>query len=59
MNHCKITVSKKMVNQDLINEYIGEEFRDLGIFPCQRFEEGQESDAESCGTPRSGFSSPA
>ena len=55
MNHCKITVLKKMVNQDLIDEYVGEEYKDRGIFPCQHFEEGQEFVTESWGLPPEGF----
>ena len=37
MSRCRITVLKKMVNQDLVDKY----GRDVET-PCNRFEEGQE-----------------
>ena len=55
MNHCKITALKKLVNQDLIDEYVGEEYRDRRIFPCQRFKEGQGFITESWGLSPEGF----
>jgi uncharacterized repeat protein (TIGR04076 family) len=40
MPKCKITVVKRMVNPDLIDEYMEEEHR--GYDPCDRFEDDQE-----------------
>lgn len=40
MPECKITVIKKTVNQDLIDEYLGGEYQGLG--PCEILQEGQE-----------------
>ncbi|MBK5093703.1 MAG: TIGR04076 family protein [Actinobacteria bacterium] len=37
---CKVTVLKRTVNQDLVDEYLAEEHRDTK--PCEVFEEGQE-----------------
>jgi len=37
---CKITVLKRTVNRDLIEEYIEEEYKDRGF--CEFFKEGQE-----------------
>jgi uncharacterized repeat protein (TIGR04076 family) len=37
---CRVTVLKCTVNQDLIDEYLDEEYR--GLKPCEIFEEGQE-----------------
>ena len=37
---CKITVLKRTFNQDLIDEYLKEEYKPHG--PCECFEEGQE-----------------
>ena len=40
MPKCKITVLKRIINRDLIEEYIDEEYKDHG--PCEFFKEGQE-----------------
>ena len=37
---CKITVLKRTFHQDLVNEYLDDESRDIG--PCECFEEGEE-----------------
>jgi uncharacterized repeat protein (TIGR04076 family) len=37
---CKITVLKRTLHQDLIDEYLDGEYRDVG--PCEQFSEGQE-----------------
>ena len=37
---CKITVIKKTLNKDLIEEFLVDENKNLG--PCEKFEEGQE-----------------
>lgn len=37
---CKITVLKKTFHQDLVNEYLGDDFQNIG--PCECFEEGEE-----------------
>jgi uncharacterized repeat protein (TIGR04076 family) len=40
MPQCKITVLKRTINQDLIDEYVEEAYQDVG--PCEWFEEGEE-----------------
>ena len=40
MPKCRITVLKRTVNQDLIDEYLDDELRDIG--PCECFRDGQE-----------------
>jgi uncharacterized repeat protein (TIGR04076 family) len=40
MPKCRITVLKKTINQDLIDEYLDEPYS--GIGPCECFEEGEE-----------------
>ncbi|MFX0043040.1 MAG: TIGR04076 family protein [Candidatus Hodarchaeota archaeon] len=37
---CKITVLKRTINRDLIEEYLIDKYHDID--PCERFEEGQE-----------------
>ncbi len=45
MPRCKITVLKRTINQDLIDEYLEDAYRDVG--PCESFTEGQEFVLES------------
>jgi uncharacterized repeat protein (TIGR04076 family) len=40
MPKCKITVLKRTINQDLIDEYLEDSCQDIGL--CECFEEGQE-----------------
>ena len=40
MARCKITVLKRTINQDLIDEYMVDEYRGTG--PCEYFRDGQE-----------------
>ena len=40
MHKCRITVLKRTINQDLIDEYIDEEHKGMG--PCECFSDGQE-----------------
>jgi len=40
MPKCKITVLKKTVNQDLIDEYLDNEYKNHGV--CECFQDGQE-----------------
>lgn len=40
MPKCKITVLKKTVNQDLIDEYLDNEYKNHGV--CECFRDGQE-----------------
>jgi uncharacterized repeat protein (TIGR04076 family) len=42
MNKCRITVLKRMFNQDLVNEYSGENLPDKPLTPCPTYYEGQE-----------------
>lgn len=55
MAKCKITVLKRTVNQDVIDEYLGDEYKGRNLFPCQHFEEGDEFVTESWGLPPEGF----
>ncbi len=55
MTKCKITVLKRTVNQDLIEQYMGEEYKTRDLFPCQNFEEGQSFVTTSWGLPPEGF----
>jgi uncharacterized repeat protein (TIGR04076 family) len=55
MKKCKITVLKRMTNQDLVEAYMGEEYKQRNIVPCPHFEDGQEFIAENPGTPPEGF----
>jgi uncharacterized repeat protein (TIGR04076 family) len=45
MPKCKITVLKRTVNQDLIDDYLDETSK--GIGPCECFKDGQEFVIES------------
>ena len=40
MPKCKITVVKRAINQDLIDEYLDDEYQNIGLCDC--FCEGQE-----------------
>jgi len=40
MPKCKITVLKRTINQDLIDEYLDDEYTDIGVCDC--FTDGQE-----------------
>jgi uncharacterized repeat protein (TIGR04076 family) len=40
MPRCKITVLKRTINRDLIEEYLDDENK--GMKPCELFEDGQE-----------------
>lgn len=40
MPKCKITVLKRSINQDLIDEYLDDEYGKIG--PCECFRDGQE-----------------
>jgi uncharacterized repeat protein (TIGR04076 family) len=37
---CKITVLKRTLNRDLVNEYLDDAYKDTGL--CECFEDGQE-----------------
>jgi hypothetical protein len=39
MPKCRVTVLKRTINQDLINEYLDDELRDIGLCDC--FRDGQ------------------
>jgi len=55
MHKCKITVLKRLVNQELIDQYMGDEYRVKQIAPCTNLEDGQEFVADSPGAPPEGF----
>jgi uncharacterized repeat protein (TIGR04076 family) len=40
MPKCKVTILKRTLNQDLIDEYLDEAYKDVG--PCELFQDGQE-----------------
>lgn len=40
MPKCKITIIKRMLNKDLIDEYVVEKYKEMN--KCERFTEGQE-----------------
>lgn len=40
MPKCKITVLKRTINQDLIDEYLADEHQEMGL--CEAFTDGQE-----------------
>ena len=40
MPKCKITVLKRTINQDLIDQYLDEAYKDIGL--CENFKDGQE-----------------
>jgi uncharacterized repeat protein (TIGR04076 family) len=40
MPKCRITVLKRTLNQDLIDEYLDDSYQDTGL--CECFEEGEE-----------------
>jgi len=42
---CKITVLKRTINQDLIDEYLDDPYKDFGL--CECFSDGQEFIIES------------
>jgi uncharacterized repeat protein (TIGR04076 family) len=44
---CKITVLKRMIDRDLIDQYLENSYEDVG--PCEIFEDGQEFLLESEG----------
>lgn len=37
---CRITVLERTLNHDLIDEYLAEEYKEIG--PCEQFSDGQE-----------------
>lgn len=47
MHRCRITVLKRMANHDLIQEYMGEEYKARNLAPCPNLTDGQEFTAES------------
>ena len=55
MEKVKITVLKRTVNEDIVNQVIGEEHRDMDRFVCDRFEDGQEFVVDVLFDPPEGF----
>ncbi|MEW5870524.1 MAG: TIGR04076 family protein [Chloroflexota bacterium] len=49
MYRCKITVLKRLANQDVIAAHMGEEYSSRDLAPCPNFTDGQEFIAESPG----------
>jgi uncharacterized repeat protein (TIGR04076 family) len=50
MSKCKITVLKRTIHQDLVDEYLDGE-----MGPCDQFQDGQEFVVESNWSPPEGF----
>jgi uncharacterized repeat protein (TIGR04076 family) len=55
VHRCKITVLKRMANHDLVEEYMGEEYKARHLAPCPNLAEGQEFAADSPGVVPEGF----
>lgn len=55
MARCKITVLKKTVNQDLIDEYITDEVKQQGFGACTIFETGEKFYPEDFASIPPGF----
>lgn len=55
MSKVKITVLKRIANQDLAELYMGDETKAKDILPCPRFEEGQAFVTDDPSTPPDGF----
>ena len=55
MYKCKITVLKRMANQDLIDEYMGDERKTNDVAPCPYCDDGQEYMVENPGVLPEGF----
>lgn len=53
MSNCKITVVKRTINQDLIDEYIHDSRKNIGL--CSAFEDGQEFVIEDFPSKPDGF----
>jgi len=53
MPKCKITVLKRTINQDLIDEYLDDEYKGIGL--CDSFKDGQESVIEDYSVVPDGF----
>jgi uncharacterized repeat protein (TIGR04076 family) len=53
MSKCKITVAKRTMNQDLVDEYLSPEREDFGL--CPAFEDGQEFVIEDFPSKPEGF----
>ena len=53
MPRCKITVLKRTIHRDLIDEYLDDEYR--GIDLCECFREGQEIEVEDYSVVPEGF----
>ncbi|HUV44779.1 MAG TPA: TIGR04076 family protein [Dehalococcoidales bacterium] len=54
---CRITVIKRTINQDLIDEYLDDEYKDVGL--CECFRDGQEIVIEDHSVVPDGFCSSA
>jgi uncharacterized repeat protein (TIGR04076 family) len=54
MIRCKITVLKRMFNEDMVDRYVSEE-RKKTLGPCEVFSEGQEFITDVFGSIPSGF----
>ena len=53
MPGCKITILKRTINQDLIDEYLEDEFKSIGL--CECFRDGQEIVIEDHSVVPEGF----
>ena len=55
MYNCRITVLKRLAHQDLIDEYMGDEYKARDLAPCPNFEDGQTFVCDSPGVPPEDF----
>jgi hypothetical protein len=53
MPKCRITVLKRAINQDMIDEYLDDEYRSIGLCDC--FRDGQEIVIEDYSVMPEGF----
>ena len=53
MPKCKITVLKRTINQDLVDEYLEDLYQDVGL--CECFEEGEEFIIDPSAVPEDFF----
>jgi uncharacterized repeat protein (TIGR04076 family) len=52
---CKITVLKRIACQDIADEYMGQDYKEMDMMPCPYLKEGQEFISDNWGKPPEGF----